>query len=122
MPTFTDHKGHVIEYADEAEVLDYCNRVREVGGADRIEALVPGHRSAAGSCMIARSLNFHCSVVPLGGKHTRWYIQWHGSDVRQKLDAAGLLDEGFLPQRIGMAAYAFDEGEGWTASLRDRER
>lgn len=123
MPTFIDKFDTEIEYADEAEVLDYCNKVRQAGGGEVIDALLPGIPSAAGSCMIARSLNFDSSVYPGSSRKSgRWVMETRSEEIAQKLVNAGLgeqlgLTAIHLPKRIGLAAYAFDERQGWTHDL-----
>lgn len=120
MPVLTNVFGQQIEYADETEVLDYCNKVRQAGGGEAIDALLPGHLSVSSSCMIARSLNFESTVYPIGNsKSGRWVMETNSKEIAQKLIDADLGQRYTptsikLPKRIGLAAYAFDEGAGWT--------
>lgn len=52
-----------VEIATESELLEFCNRVRKAGGGDILPALLPGVPSSANTCLIARNLNFECSVT-----------------------------------------------------------
>lgn len=44
------------------ELLEFCNKVREVAGGSIIPALLPSIRSEKNSCLVANALNFDCSV------------------------------------------------------------
>lgn len=48
--------------ASMKEVLEFCTKVREAGGGNPLEALMPGIPEDAKSCLIARNLNFECIV------------------------------------------------------------
>lgn len=124
MPKFVDMNGEKIEYATEEEVLNFCNKIREVGGGEAIKSLLGGVPLAASACMIANSLNFDSTVIPIGrGKSERW-VMCCSVEVVNKIVDSGLCDRWdnsaihvVLPRRIGYAAYAFDEKQGWTAKL-----
>lgn len=62
--------GHVgqleLPRASFEETLEFCNKVREAGGGELIEELVPGIPGAPRDCLIANSLNFDCRVRPDG--------------------------------------------------------
>lgn len=51
-----------ITFATKEELLDFVNQIREAGGADILDALLPGVPMQSYSCLIARGLNFKCSV------------------------------------------------------------
>jgi hypothetical protein len=46
-----------------AELLEFCNAVRNAGGAEEIDHLEPGDLGRPNTCLIARNLNFHCAVI-----------------------------------------------------------
>lgn len=50
--------------ANRAELLEFCKRVRDIGGGSPLEALLPGQTGVSDSCLIARNLNFDCRVAP----------------------------------------------------------
>lgn len=137
MPEYSlsvDYDGTPIEYASEDEVLEFVNKVREVGGGDILKALMPSIPGKAHACLIAQGLNFGCAVWPIYERYPSG--EWKG--WRMEVDAA-IADKliaddelGFeyldntrhvgydgiinlsLPRRIGAAAQAFDDHQGWT--------
>jgi hypothetical protein len=44
------------------ETLDFANKVREAGGADALDALMPSSPQEPGACLIANALNFSCEI------------------------------------------------------------
>lgn len=52
------------------KLLAVCNEVRDAGGGDAIEALLPAVPGNDKTCLIARNLNFNCSVRP--GANSEW--------------------------------------------------
>lgn len=100
MPKFVIN-GETVEYADEAEVLDFANKVRAAGGGEPIEGLFPSEPSEPNACLIAKALNFGCNVdgwYPKGTtepnkpqKGMRWvmYIDRSYDDVKAIADAVG---------------------------------
>lgn len=50
--------------ATEADTLEFCNRVRDAGGANALKALLPSEPQNSLTCLIAGGLNFHCAVSP----------------------------------------------------------
>jgi hypothetical protein len=108
--------------ATEPEVLAFCNRAREFGGAELLKALLPSDPSEPNSCLIARAMNFGCCVRPadFAEDHdiqasTFYQRTWvMVSDNAETLaNAMGLRysaeDKGMvLPPEIGNAAWAFD--------------
>ena len=52
------------KWATEEELLEFCNQVREAGGGEIINALLPGITENPQTCLIARNLNFSCEVTP----------------------------------------------------------
>lgn len=64
-----DYAGKVIyrktyEVADKTEILEFCNKVREIGGAEVLSALMPSTPNDSRACLVANNLNFNCIVVP----------------------------------------------------------
>lgn len=125
-------------YATEDELLDFANKVREAGGADPIEALMPSKPKYARQCLIANALNFSCVVDSLAGgllgKPRVWamFLPEDLSDEQKRriADAVGSpIEDSYkgpcvrLPEHIGNAAAAFDEKthDGWVAKYRAPE-
>jgi hypothetical protein len=146
MPSF-EHHGEIIEYAEESELLDFANRVRAAGGGEPVAALFPAIPSDPNSCLIAKALNFGCTVdgwygpnrdenSPQGGLRWVMYIDNDYDEVEKIAEAVdcemipldysdqerdnGEYMPGFvLPERIGNAACAFDHAdEGWVVAYR----
>lgn len=46
-------------------VLEFANKVRNAGGANPIDALMPSVPEDSSACLIARNLNFSCDVEPI---------------------------------------------------------
>lgn len=55
----------------EQETLDFCNKVREAGGADPIDAFFPSVIGDPNSCLIANGLNFDCYISPKNGTYSK---------------------------------------------------
>jgi hypothetical protein len=117
------------------QTLEFCNKVREAGGANPLDALMPGVPEDPDQCLIARNLNFSCRVMPLARQThvfapTEWMMVVEDEDVRQRIatsldleltvaygDTGSSLDvsrrEEFeaivLPPEIGQVASDFDE-------------
>src|SRR4051812_34694482 len=53
-----------IPFASKDELLAYANRIREAGGANALDALLPSTPQQNSACLIARALNFGCKVYP----------------------------------------------------------
>lgn len=146
MPTFVAsgdwEKTTPIEYASEEEVLAYVNRVREVGGGDILDALLPSEPGNANACLIARGLNFSCEVWPIydrrnNGEWWGWRMEVDASIADKLIEDSelgleyqddirnvtyGNLIHLILPRRIGAAAQAFDEFQGWTTKYNGEEK
>jgi hypothetical protein len=132
MPDTIEFDGEEFLVATEAELLQFCNKVREVGGAELLPALLPSEPGNASQCLIARALNFDCSVDctgpsfedSFGAVRPRWQMQ---VDSRERYDAiegfvglGGVADDGYfeyrvnLPEEIGNAALLFDQHAAFT--------
>jgi hypothetical protein len=46
------------------EILKFVNKVRDIGQADILDALLPSVPQDSQSCLIARNMNFQCTVSP----------------------------------------------------------
>jgi hypothetical protein len=126
--------------ATQDEILAFCNKVREAGGGEILEALLPGWQSRNQACLIARNLNFECYVEGLKGAYggsvgldeggCKWvmYTDEHEiiRTIARRMDLPIVehhrrpdrpVPAMLLPQRIGNAAEAFDEGIDY-ANLR----
>ena len=102
------------------ELLEFANKVREAGGGDVIEALMPSNPAIPESCLIANALNFNCQVS--GGIGEPWYMMISDRAVARKIvDKLGLKGEYledsalstraanvYLPDKIGHVARDFD--------------
>ncbi len=94
------------------EVLDFCNRVREAGGGDPIDALMPAIPRNSNACLLARNLNFDCSVRHLGNEN--WVMYVNDPDVAVNIANALELSLSWsgrgvrLPKKIGLVARDFD--------------
>lgn len=110
------------------ELLVFCNKVREAGGGELIDALMPGDECDPHSCLIARNLNFDCFVNKTGGEPSSWFMavpnEAVAEDISRKLDLPTTEvpnpwydeDDEYvvavkLPVSIGRVAEAFDNYE-----------
>lgn len=50
------------ERATLSELLEFANKVREAGGGNPLDALMPAVPQDASQCLIAKNLNFNCKV------------------------------------------------------------
>lgn len=133
--------GHDVErefpVATKSELLKFANRVREAGGANVLDALLPAAPQVSSACLIARALNFECEVqgfdsatkFPEGDDEWGMFI-FRGNDqesealteqIATKLNLRTARDGGtegdplclVLPRHIGNAAWAFDQGRAF---------
>lgn len=51
-----------VERASLEKVLEFANKVREAGGGNPLDALLPAVPADAQQCLIAKNLNFNCHV------------------------------------------------------------
>lgn len=105
--------------ASFSEVLDFANKVREAGGANPLDALMPAVPEDSSQCLIARNLNFNCTVRGAIGfelSESAWVMEADESVCRRIADALGLQfvvnDLGIhavvLPEPIAQVAADFD--------------
>lgn len=100
------------------ELKEFANKVREAGGANPIDALIPAVPQDSEQCLIAKNLNFNCSVEP-GGSHNgwpndEWVMVLPDEAIRDSIASKlGLKPVGhygvLLPSEIGAVAQAFDD-------------
>jgi hypothetical protein len=119
------------EMASIEEVKDFCNKVREAGGANPLDSLLPAIPQKANECLIALNLNFSCEVDARGTyedwmeelEHlgyqegeTIWGMTSNpevAGEISEALDIP-ILDEEYdndtvvLPAKIARVAEAFD--------------
>lgn len=121
--------GIVYEYATEAEVMAFANSIRQAGGASILYKLPLAIPHSSRSCLIAKALNFNCSVGRVEGNSENksiWGMTFDGSVPPENLFAIAdrvntklVRDQGktyiVLPQHIKNSAIAFDYGIGWTS-------
>lgn len=129
MPTLELRDGTRIRFAGKDEVLAYANRIREAGGANALDALLPSDPNQSSSCLIARALNFSCQVYPEGSLYIdgsrHWVMELPDAETTRRVAKAMKarvvrLDGRLvmrLPKRIGNAAAAFDSGHDEFADL-----
>lgn len=111
--------------ASLVEVLDFANKVRAAGGGNPIDALMPAVPEATTECLIAKNLNFNCSVkgtedyTAVG--ENRWVMELTDKAIRDRIaDSLGLARRNYqptwddaryavvLPEKIGQVAADFD--------------
>lgn len=122
------------EVATHDELLDFCNKVRKAGGGEILGSLLPGYTGNSQTCLIAKNLNFQCSVVPfykmVEGKEVKqankWVMSIHdeyvlyrvAEEVELTVDVRIKGSEFevclILPEHIGNAADAFDRELAFT--------
>lgn len=121
-----------VEPASIEKVLEFCNAVREAGGANPLDALLPSVPAESDSCLIARNLNFSCTVTPIGHhlNPNKWIMLIEDEDtfdeIFDNLVEKGILSEQakydsnsfYLPPDIAKVAIIFDE---WS-DLKHRDR
>jgi len=128
------------------EVLDFANKVREAGGGNPLDALMPAVPQDSSQCLIARNLNFNCEVYGSSYQGERFLSDRHGyntdefwsmfvddGDTAQKIAAAIDSDvfsrtvlgttqwEIPLPPRIGAVARDFDSAFDYMHSVTDSD-
>lgn len=98
------------------EVITFANKIRNAGGADIINELMPSIPEEPNSCLIANALNFDCEVnTDINGNWTMSVYDYNtGINIAENLgmeycssedDNVVIID---LPERIGLVAEAFD--------------
>lgn len=117
------------ERASLEELLEFANAVREAGGGNPLDALMPAVPGNPNQCLIAKNLNFNCEVDGLKrtdrerleeAGHTdfgSWAMRLEDKDIRdriaQRLNLISLDNEdGYLivlPSEIGQVAEDYDE-------------
>lgn len=136
---FTIYPVNVL-IAEEDELIDFANTIREAGGANVIDALMPSNPGLSQSCLIANALNFSASVdASLSSTKLPWHTQplsrrglvWKmflppnmGDERARQLGRATRCyvdttygGELWLPVHIGNAAHAFDSGDAYQEYL-----
>lgn len=117
------------ERATLDELLDFANKVREAGGGNPLDALMPAVPEDATQCLIAKNLNFNCSVGGGPGQDhplhdsDAWWMTVADRDVRDRIAAAlGLVaaDYDVSPGTLGAAGDDFDWFEAYGVKLPPR--
>lgn len=116
------------------ELFEFANKVREAGGGNPLDALMPAVPEDMSQCLIAKNLNFNCGVnshrTSADGSpvRLRWHMSVADEETRDKIaEALGLEKyDGYeesedelgdylalpygvvLPERIGQVAKDFD--------------
>lgn len=114
------------------EVLDFANRVREAGGANPLDALIPAVPEEPNECLIAKNLNFNCQVDGVNGfigasaDYNGAWCMIADDDTVATIAAALKLDiitdryerkAVVLPRGIGAVAAAYDEAAQILATI-----
>lgn len=101
--------------ASLGELLDFANRVREAGGGATLHALMPARPADPKLCLIARNLNFDCSVDGGRGPNDEWGMNVHDPVLANRIAEALDLELSpynsttiLLPEQIGQVARDFD--------------
>lgn len=81
------------------EVQEFANAVRAAGGGNPLDALMPAVPQSPSECLIAKNLNFNCSVQPEYKYGNRWTMKVDDSEVASKI--AKSLDLEILPAVLG---------------------
>jgi len=95
------------------ELFEFANAIREAGGGNSLDALLPGEPSDSSKCLIARNLNFGCEIR-WDERVDLWYIKIpKGAEIIDKLvDRLGLGRRSkvsvWLPEGVGEYANDFD--------------
>lgn len=119
-----------VPVATEEELLEFANKLREIGGAPVLPALLPSIPTKSDACLIATSLNFNCKIDASGYVLAEGWAMTVADDVFDEEQIAAITDlmgvepdededdEGglawLLPEHIGNAADAFDRGVAFT--------
>ncbi len=96
------------------ELKDFANKVREAGGGNPLDALMPAVPQNATQCLIARNLNFNCTVTKpeMDGP---WEMFVEDKKVAQKIGAAVW---GFYAEdKVEYHRAQFDTPECWSIDL-----
>lgn len=105
------------------ELHEFANKVREAGGGNPIDALLPSVPQDSTQCLIAKNLNFNCHVDTTRVYGRSYWVMWVEDRVlRDRIarelnklkvnSTVRLLEEGqygvVLPDHIGKVASDFD--------------
>jgi hypothetical protein len=109
------------ERATLEELLEFANKVRAAGGGKPLQALMPSVPQDPETCLIARNLNFECSVDDSGShyfspqqKENAGYEWTSSKDVAWTMHVAN----GETAEKIGESLSLdyitdYDEDHGW---------
>lgn len=76
------------ERATLEELKDFANKVREAGGGNPLDALMPATPADPAKCLIAKNLNFNCNVNQEEG---HWYMGVDDEEIAKRIcDSLGL--------------------------------
>ena len=109
--------------ASLGELKKFANAVRDAGGGNPLDALMPAVPEDSTQCLIAKNLNFNCSVT--AGNDGAWYMHLNDEEIAHKIgsklnlkvapaeevDVYGYPDNFavILPPEIGQVAEDFDK-------------
>lgn len=107
------------ERASLKELLEFANKVREAGGGNPIDALMPAVPEDSSQCLIAKNLNFNCKVDGFVGNGYSWAMWLKDEATRDKISESLDLEKCstspefeygvVLPPEISQIAKDFDD-------------
>jgi hypothetical protein len=69
------------------ELMEFANRIREAGGGNPLDALMPAIPQDSSQCLIARNLNFNCEVNGSDVQPGHWCMWVDDRATRDKIAA-----------------------------------
>lgn len=105
-----------------SDLFKFCNQIRKAGGGDELVKLEPGVQSQPKSCLIAKNLNFDCSVVPYDDLRTtiNWFMVVEDKSTADKLTSfLGKYDEQYIGTSIHRYKFSLPEWVGELARKFD---
>lgn len=110
------------------ELKEFADKVREAGGGNPLDALMPSVPGDSQQCLIAKNLNFNCHV-DAEGPNGQWVMGIEDEEtvtaIAKKLELAIYSDDYtygvILPPEIGEVAATFDKVDTVLRS-EDREQ
>lgn len=75
-----------VKRATLEELQEFANKIREAGGGNPIDALMPAVPTDVSQCLIAKNLNFNCTVGAVG--EDGWWMAVDDKETRDKIAEA----------------------------------
>lgn len=67
------------------EVLEFANKVREAGGGNPLDALMPATPTASTECLVAKNLNFNCRVAADLDEDEAWFMEVESESLAKQI-------------------------------------